>query len=148
MNSTLMEAFRALSLKGGPLDPHVMTRPGIYTPGKWAHMWEKYRKEIEAIVREEKLQAIHIERERLASPSANDLIWWNPAGGWPLPHYHLGDSIYAVTQEQWQKFGSQVLATVGAQLQKASAKVMFDQVMEITEATAGMQMTTGARSAE
>lgn len=114
----------------------VVTRPGHWTPGKLASVWAKYQHEVEAIVRAEKLQAVQMisEREPLAPTKELGFVWWNPAGGWPLAHFHLADKIYAATPEQWNTFSGQVLAKVGASLQSAKVKVSFDQLTQITEA--------------
>ena len=128
---------------------HVDTRPGNWSPGKVAAVWTKYQPEVEALVRAEKLQAVQILAERpaaapaaagdkhVAAPSEqNTLVWWNPKGGWPLPHFHFADKIYPATAAQWNSFSAQVLAKVGANLQNARAKVSFDQLVQITDVAA------------
>ena len=132
LNDQMLEVLRQLSIRA----PDVITRPGHYTPGKQAHIWAKFHTEVANFVRDEKLQQIHVATERQAATEATGLIWWNPAGGWPLPHFHLGDNIYPANDAQWQRFSSGVIAKVGAQLQSSKAKVSFDQLVQITEGAA------------
>ena len=96
-----------------------------------------------AFVRAEKLQAVKIlplreipvaEKHAAAPTELGDVfVWWNPKGGWPLPHFHLVDKIYPATDAQWNSFSAGVLAKVGANLQNAKGKVSFDQLVQITE---------------
>ena len=132
LNDQMIEVLRQLSIRA----PNVITRPGHYTPGKQAQVWSKFQTEVATFVRAEKLQQIHVVTEREAVAGVTGLIWWNPAGGWPLPHFHLGDNIYPANDAQWQRFSSGVIAKVGAQLQSSKATVSFDQLVQITEGAA------------
>ena len=132
ISTGMWEVLQALAHRA-----YVDTRPGHWTPGKIAAVWSKYQPQVETMVRAEKLQAVQILAERVvAGPAAveDGLVWWNPKGGWPLPHFHLGDNIYPANAEQWNRFSNTVLAKVGANLQNAKAKVSFDQFMQITDA--------------
>ena len=120
----------------------VRVRPGNPFPGKVAAIWAKMQGEIEALVRAEKLKEIYLLPEKAGpAPAAAEesaLFWWRPDGGWPLPHFHLGDKIYPATDKQWKTFSGQALSKAGASLQqaRAQAKVSFDDFMQITEVTA------------
>ena len=140
ISSGMWDVLRALALQASH---QIDTRPGNRTPGKVALIWAKYHAEVEALVRAEKLQAVKILPEReipvaekhAAAPTelGDIFVWWNPKGGWPLPHFHLVDKIYPATDAQWNTFSAGVLAKVGANLQSAKGKVSFDQVVQITE---------------
>jgi hypothetical protein len=140
ISSGMWDVLRALAHQASY---QIDTRPGNRTPGKVALIWAKYHAEVEALVRADKLTAVQIlpEREAAAAekhdaaPSelGNTLVWWNPKGGWPLPHFHLGDKLYPATEGQWNSFSAGVLSKVGANLQSAKAKVSFEQLVQITE---------------
>ncbi len=131
ISAGMWDAIRALAHRASH---QIDTRPGVISPGKIAAVWAKYHAEIEAVVRAEKLQPIHIVSEREALSEKYALFWWNPKGGWPLPHFHLADDIYPANEKQWGSFSAQVLTKVGASLQKANVKVGFDEFVQITEA--------------
>lgn len=144
ISSGMWDVLRALANQAAR---RVDFRPGNWSPGKVAAVWAKYQPEVEALVRAEKLQAIQIITEREAAPAAgekhpaaptelNTLVWWNPKGGWPLPHFHLGDRIYPANAAQWTNFSAQVLTKVATNLQNAKGKVSFDQLVEITDVAA------------
>lgn len=146
ISSGMWEVLQALAHQSSQL---IDTRPGNWSPGKVAAVWTKYQPEVGALVRAEKLQAVQIlAQSEAAAPAAagdkhvaapieqNALVWWNPKGGWPLPHFHFADKIYPATAAQWNSFSAQVLAKVGANLQNARAKVSFDQLVQITDVAA------------
>jgi hypothetical protein len=134
----MSEVFAALARQAAH---QVDTRPGVITPGKIAAVWAKYQHEIEALVQSQKLQPLQIIAERSAHATLeNVLFWWNPAGGWPLAHFHVGDRIYPANENQWNSFCTQVLAKVGANLQKANVRVSFEEFSQITQG-AQHQMT-------
>ena len=141
ISTGMYEVLQALAHKSAT----VITRPGSISPGKVAAIWQKYQAEAAAFVRAQKLQAVQILAEPAAAPAIAEkpaavitelpgLVWWNPRGGWPLAHFHVGDNIYPATPAQWDSFASQVVAKVGANLQANKAKVSFDQLTELAEA--------------
>jgi hypothetical protein len=137
ISTSMWEVIHALADQSAR---QIDLRPGIRTPGKVAEIWKKYLAEVEAQIKEQKLQPVQIlaAREMPAMKGAaptqeNALFWWNPKGGWPLPHFHYNDNIYPATAAQWNAFSGKVLSKVGADLQKATAKVAFDEVVQIVE---------------
>jgi hypothetical protein len=138
INPGMVEVFIALARQ---VSHQVDTRPGVISPGKIAAVWTKYQREVKALVQAQKIQALNIITERSAnSIEEKALIWWNPAGGWPLAHFHIGDKIYPANEIQWNTFCTQVLAKVGANLQKANVQVSFEEFSQITQG-AQNQMT-------
>ena len=126
LSTQMIEVLKQLSIS-------TITRPRPGPPGLIAHVWAKYQTDVESMVRTEKIQPIHVATERDPVTELTGLVWWNPAGGWPLPHFHLGDKIYPATDVQWQKFSKAVVAKVGTQLQSPKTQVSFDQLVHITE---------------
>jgi hypothetical protein len=133
LNDQMMEVLRQMSIRAT-----VMTQPGHYTPGKQAQIWAKYHNEVAEFIRAQKLPQIQVTAEHAQTLTASTgvFVWWNPAGGWPLPHFHLGDNMFAATDAQWQQFSSAIIQKVGTQLQSVKAMVGFNQLVQITEVSA------------
>jgi hypothetical protein len=75
------------------------------TNGIWEPLWKNHAKVIEQFVKAEKLQPAKV------AITANEIaLKFNPKRfpGIPVPHLHLGDKMYALTDQQWKGFTSQL----------------------------------------
>ncbi len=54
-------------------------------------------------------------------------------GGIRIAHLHFDDQVYALTEEQWRTFCTQVMKDYQAKLARVKS-VTFDQLMEISHA--------------
>lgn len=61
-----------------------------------------------------------------------------PNGGWPLPHLHVGDTFYVLSDKQWKAFTSKLIKQYEAQLAKARA-IDFEQFVNIGTAVGSLK---------
>lgn len=125
------------------------TLPGPSTPGKWANIWAAQVSVVERFIKEnsDKLQKWQQAQESQMAPESVEpratgskrpaLVWYNPYGGMKLAHLHYAGDIYVLTESQWADFSKSVMMSFTDKLRSAG-KVTFDQVMNISEAVAGL----------
>jgi hypothetical protein len=125
------------------------TLPGPYTPGKWANIWAAELPVVEKFVREnmDKLQKWQQAAEipiaqaevvaRVTGPTRTTLLWHNPYGGMKLPHVHYAGDMYVLTESQWTELSKSVMGNIADKL-RGAGRVPFDQVMGLSELSAGL----------
>lgn len=108
--------------------------------GKYFELWNVNVAAVAQFVKENQLQKVVIAEEAAVKTPVTKAavvgpVWWMKWGGFPGPHVHFRDDIYALNAEQWNAFSRGMITKVSEQL-KAADKLTFDQVMSIAESTA------------
>ena len=119
--------------------------PWILRNGIPAPIWIEYRKEIEAFVKTNKLQAI--QREEMAGAGMDMPMETGQAmekqlrlrprpfpGGLRFAHVHFAGEVYRLDHTQWKSFSSSMLKDFRERLSRAET-VSFDQLLDLSEAT-------------
>ena len=94
--------------------------------------WVKYHDVIKDVVKSSRIAPIGAE----ALPRSFAVMPGDPGnifGGMRMPHFHLGDGIYAVDEKQWGQFTQRVMTDLSAKLANAK-QVSFEQMMEVADA--------------
>lgn len=121
--------------------------------GRPVDFWLRYRKQIKDFVIKEKPDLLSAEElgPRLSAEEAMGARslahpqppveytlppWIWKYGGRRIAHLHLGDDIYLLSDEQWDKFTGAIKKDLQARLARINT-VSFDQAMEISHALEG-----------
>jgi hypothetical protein len=112
----------------------------IPSNGKYFELWNLNVASVAQFLKDNQVTKVVIAGEGEAKPAgaktaAVGPVWWLKWGGFPGPHLHFREEIYALNPEQWTAFSRGVIDRVTEQL-KAAGKLSFDQVMAISEVTA------------
>lgn len=72
-----------------------------------------------------------------AATAARAVIWDPTRGGMRMPHLHYAGEIYILNENQWADFSKSAMSALAEKLGKAQ-RVTFENVMQVSEAMAGM----------
>jgi hypothetical protein len=72
-----------------------------------------------------------------AQAAARVLIWDPTRGGMKMPHLHYAGEIYILNEAQWAEFSKGAVSALAERMNKAQ-RVRFDDVMQLSEAVAGI----------